>query len=45
MMDRSYRKSLGKDAAIKELINGSGTQFDPKVVNTFVNILKLNQNI
>ncbi|MDR2067316.1 MAG: HD-GYP domain-containing protein [Endomicrobium sp.] len=43
--DRPYRKSLGKDAAIKELINGSGTQFDPKVVNTFVNILKLNQNI
>jgi HD-GYP domain-containing protein (c-di-GMP phosphodiesterase class II) len=40
--DRPYRKSLGTDAAIRELIKGSGTQFDPKVVDIFINdVLKI----
>ncbi|HAZ07038.1 MAG TPA: hypothetical protein DCZ01_00630 [Elusimicrobia bacterium] len=34
--DRPYRKALGKDIAISELKKGSGTQFDPKVVETFL---------
>jgi HD-GYP domain-containing protein (c-di-GMP phosphodiesterase class II) len=38
--DRPYRKSLGKEVAIHELVNGSGTQFDPNVVDVFVKILK-----
>ncbi|MDR2395630.1 MAG: hypothetical protein LBD57_03380 [Endomicrobium sp.] len=37
--DRPYRKSLGKEAAVEELIRGSGTQFDPRVVDVFVYIL------
>ena len=30
--DRSYRKALPQEAAIAELRAGSGTQFDPRVV-------------
>jgi diguanylate cyclase (GGDEF)-like protein/putative nucleotidyltransferase with HDIG domain/PAS domain S-box-containing protein len=35
--ERSYRKPLTKDEAITELINNSGTQFDPQIVNVFIN--------
>ncbi|MDR1695790.1 MAG: GAF domain-containing protein [Endomicrobium sp.] len=38
--DRPYRKALPKEYAISELIRGSGTQFDPAVVEAFVSILK-----
>lgn len=38
--DRSYRKALTKEAAIKELINNSGTQFDPEVVKLFLDEIK-----
>lgn len=34
--DRSYRKGLSKEEAIKELTRCSGTQFDPNIVNVFV---------
>lgn len=34
--DRSYRKALPRDHAIHELINNSGTQFDPFLVKTFI---------
>ncbi len=37
--DRPYRKSIGQEKAIMELKNGSGTQFDPKIVSMFINIL------
>ncbi|HEX8949152.1 MAG TPA: HD-GYP domain-containing protein [Dissulfurispiraceae bacterium] len=36
--DRAYRKSLDSGAAIKELKNGSGTQFDPEVVKSFLEV-------
>ena len=35
--ERSYRKALCKDAATKELTRCSGTQFDPEIVDVFVN--------
>jgi len=34
--DRPYRKSLSHDNALQEIINCSGTQFDPDLVQTFV---------
>jgi HD-GYP domain-containing protein (c-di-GMP phosphodiesterase class II) len=33
---RPYRTPKSIDAAIKEIKNGSGTQFDPKVVQAFL---------
>lgn len=36
--DRPYRKALKPDDAIKELQEGAGTQFDPKVVEAFLRI-------
>ena len=38
--DRSYRKALGDETAIKELIEGKGTQFDPKLVDVFLTLYK-----
>ncbi|HPZ07336.1 MAG TPA: HD domain-containing phosphohydrolase [Candidatus Eremiobacteraeota bacterium] len=35
--DRVYRKSMGKDFAISEIKRCSGTQFDPEVVEVFLN--------
>ena len=35
---RSYRSSLSVDAALKELVKHSGTQFDPKIVDAFVKL-------
>jgi HD-GYP domain-containing protein (c-di-GMP phosphodiesterase class II) len=34
--DRSYRKALPQETAIAELRNGSGTQFDPRVVDALI---------
>lgn len=34
--DRAYRKALSSDAAVKELISNKGTQFDPHIVDVFV---------
>ena len=42
--DRSYRKSLSQDFAVKELIKNSGTQFDPNIVETFIKVLKTHYN-
>ena len=38
--DRPYRKAMSKDEAIKELKANKGTQFDPKVVDTFIGVLR-----
>lgn len=38
--DRPYRKALGEEYAISELKKGMGTQFDPKVAKTFIDILE-----
>ena len=35
--ERSYRKGLSKEEAIKELTRCSGSQFDPNIVEVFVN--------
>ena len=38
--DRSYRKALSDEVAIKELIDYKGTQFDPQMVDAFLNLIK-----
>ena len=42
--ERSYRKALCKDAATKELTRCSGTQFDPEIVDVFVNQVLLDNS-
>lgn len=34
--DRQYRKGMTRDEAISLILRGSGTQYDPKVVSTFI---------
>lgn len=41
--DRPYRKALSKKSAINELTRCSGTQFDPILVDAFINLLKKNK--
>jgi HD-GYP domain-containing protein (c-di-GMP phosphodiesterase class II) len=36
--DRPYRKALPREKAVEELKKGSGTQFDPKVVEVFLRL-------
>ncbi len=38
--DRPYRKAMPIKTAVKELKEGAGKQFDPKIVDIFINILK-----
>jgi putative nucleotidyltransferase with HDIG domain len=38
--DRPYRKALTSDQALKELKEGAGTQFDPRIVEIFISILE-----
>jgi putative nucleotidyltransferase with HDIG domain len=38
--DRSYRRALSYDAALAELEVGSGTQFDPRVVEALVRVVE-----
>ncbi|OGX07039.1 MAG: hypothetical protein A2Z88_03020 [Omnitrophica WOR_2 bacterium GWA2_47_8] len=38
--DRAYRKGMSKEEAVAELKKHRGTQFNPKVVDTFLEVLK-----
>lgn len=38
--DRPYRKALSPRIAVEELVKHSGTQFDPVIVNAFIEVLK-----
>ena len=38
--DRPYRKSLTAEGAVVELTNGAGTQFDPRVVESLIEVLR-----
>lgn len=38
--DRPYRKALEKNVAITEIIKYSGAQFDPEIVNIFLEIIQ-----
>lgn len=37
--DRSYRKAYSLEKAVEELKNNAGSQFDPQVVDTFINMI------
>lgn len=39
--DRPYRKAMGREEAKAEIMNNSGTQFDPNIVEVFCNSLML----
>ena len=43
--DRPYRKALSRDIAVGELNKGANTQFDPKVVNAFIEVLREEEDI
>ena len=34
--DRVYRKAIGREKAVTELLRGAGSQFDPRIVELFV---------
>ena len=37
--DRPYRKALSHDVAVAELVSNAGGQFDPHVVETFLELV------
>ncbi len=41
--DRPYRKALTTEAALKELETYAGSQFDPVVANTFIEMIRTEQ--
>jgi diguanylate cyclase (GGDEF)-like protein/putative nucleotidyltransferase with HDIG domain len=42
---RPYRRTITEEEALAELINCSGTQFDPNIVLIFVKLMKKNLNL
>ncbi len=38
--DRNYRKALTPEQALEEIVRCSGTQFDPEIVEVFVNLMR-----
>jgi putative two-component system response regulator len=42
--DRIYRKGLGKQKALEEIRKNAGTQFDPKLVNDFIEVMQNSEN-
>ncbi len=43
--ERPYRKAMAHKEAVAEIISGSGTQFDPKVVDAFLQLYKARKPI
>jgi HD-GYP domain-containing protein (c-di-GMP phosphodiesterase class II) len=43
--DRPYRKALGFDAVVSELLKHKGTQFDPRLVDCAVNSVTIRRMI
>jgi hypothetical protein len=43
MSNRPYRSSLGLTTAVDELVRGKGTEFDPAVVDVFVELVETKQ--
>ena len=41
---RPYKEPLSAEAAIQEIINGKGTQFDPEITDIFLRLLLENNN-
>ena len=41
--DRVYKKAISIQEAVKELEDGKGTQFNPKIVDAFIEVLKKKQ--
>ncbi len=39
--DRPYRRVVGKDKAMEELRNYAGTQFDPRIVEVFLDLVSV----
>ena len=37
---KAWRPAMTRDEAIKELVKGAGTQFDPRVVEAFLSVLE-----
>lgn len=40
--DRVYRKGMGRQQALEEIKKNAGTQFDPAMVNTFIEVMSQN---
>ncbi|MDK2901703.1 MAG: hypothetical protein PWR14_607 [Thermosediminibacterales bacterium] len=38
--DRPYRKAWSIDSTVKKMINGTGKEFDPEIVNALIRVLK-----
>jgi diguanylate cyclase len=43
--ERSYKKAMSHEDAIKELLRCSGTQFDPDIVDIFVNKISVKADL
>jgi HD-GYP domain-containing protein (c-di-GMP phosphodiesterase class II) len=38
--DRPYRPAMSQEAALRELVDNAGTQFDPHIVKTFISVVR-----
>ncbi len=38
--DRTYRKGLGQEAALREIEKYAGSQFDPKIAGVFTTMMR-----